>query len=188
MFFLGNVRLPYLALSDNVCSLSNAKIVLVLMTGEQGSQIRDDVLANVFVRENQNQHHVSVTVHENSVYRLRVQLDCDPQTARGSTPNNCNLAQDINIWIDSNNDGNYQVEESRVPHRWPLHSSMPLGIYDFEITIPMIDRQYRRTTDSHRMRIVVSPSEEYRRKCGRTDYSETREYTVNIIPKTTIPG
>ena len=158
------------------------------MTGEQGTHIRDDVLANVAIRQNQDQHHhLSVTVHESTVYRLRVQLDCDLHATRGLTPNNCNLAQDVNVWIDLNNDGIYQAEESRVPHRWPLYSSMPLGIYDFEITIPAIDRQYRQT-DSHRMRIVVSPTDEYRRKCGQTDYSETREYTVNILPKTILPG
>ena len=152
------------------------------MAGEQGSHIRDDVLSNVVIRENQNRHHLSVTVHENTIYRLRVQLDCDPYASRGSNPKTCNLAQDVNVWIDLNNDGIYQVEESRVPNRWPLYSSMPLGIYDFEIVIPPIDRQSSRS-DSHKMRIVVTSSEEYRRKCGRTDSSETREYIVNIIPR-----
>ena len=40
----------------------------------------------------------------------------------------------------------------------------------------------------HRMRIVVTASEEYRKKCGRTDYSETREYTVNVVPRATYAG
>jgi hypothetical protein len=34
----------------------------------------------------------------------------------------------------------------------------------------------------------VKPREEYRRKCGATDYSETREYTINIISRTTQGG
>jgi hypothetical protein len=93
----------------------------------------------------------------------------------------------VNVFIDFNNDARYDEAESRVPHRWPLRSSMPLGIYDLEIDIPIIDGQNTKS-GPHRMRIVVMPSEEYHRKCGHTDYRETREYTVNIIPKTINPG
>jgi hypothetical protein len=153
------------------------------MAGEQGTQIRDNILTNVLLRENQNRHHLAVTLFENTIYRLRIQLDCY-QVSGGALPDvNCNFAQDVNVFIDFNNDERFDEVESRVPQRWPLRSSLPLGIFDFEIDIPVIDRLNTRS-GPHRMRIVAVPSEEYRKKCGTTDYRETREYTINIIPRT----
>ncbi|CAF4030022.1 unnamed protein product [Rotaria sordida] len=173
---------PYLTLSNAVCSKAHAKIVLVIMAGEKGSHIRDDTPLNTAIREDQNRHHLAVTLYENTIYRIRIQLDCDQPSSRGSFNINCNLAYDVNVYIDLNNDGRFDESESRVPHRWPLRSTMTLGIYDLEIPIPSIDGLTTKD-GSHIMRIVVKSSEEYNRICGRYDYSETREYTVNIIPK-----
>ncbi|CAF1490319.1 unnamed protein product [Rotaria sordida] len=173
---------PYLTLSNAVCSKAHAKIVLVIMAGEKGSHIRDDTPLNTVIREDQNRHHLAVTLYENTIYRIRIQLDCDQPSSRGSFNINCNLAYDVNVYIDLNNDGRFDESESRVPHRWPLRSTMTLGIYDLEIPIPSIDGLTTKD-GSHIMRIVVKSSEEYNRICGRYDYSETREYTVNIIPK-----
>lgn len=160
------------------------------MAGEQGTHIRDDTPANTVIRENQNQHHMSVTAHENTYYRLRVQLDCDQRSSRSTYKINCNLIQDVNVLIDLNNDGVFDESESRVPQRWPPRNSMAVGIYDFEIYIPSIDA-YNMKGGSHRMRIVVRPGDEYDKKCGRSQYSETREYTVHIISKpgyVAVPG
>lgn len=185
--FLVDVKLPYLTLADNVCSLSNGRIALVIMAGEQGTQIRDNILTNTLLSENQNRHHLAVTLYENTIYRLRIQLDCYQISGGNSRETNCNLAQDVDVSIDFNNDGRFDETEGRVPQRWPLRSAMPLGIYDFEIDIPVIDRM-KTIHGPHRMRIVVVPSEEYRRKCGNTDYRETREYTINVISRTTPRG
>ena len=179
--------MPYLALSDAVCSQQNGKIVLVIMAGEQGTHIRDNMPTNAVMSQNQNRHHLAVTLYENTIYRLRIQLDCRQGSNGGLTDGNCNLAQDVNVWIDFNSDENFDDAESRVPHRWPLYSSMPLGIYDFEIHIPIIDGQNTKS-GLHRMRVLVTPSEDYRKKCGVTDYSEGREYTVNIISRITQGG
>jgi hypothetical protein len=116
------------------------------MAGEKGTHIRDNLPTDTALSETQNRHHLAVSLHDNTIYRLRIQLDCSPSV-----------------------------------------SSMPLGIYDFEIHIPGIDEQITRS-GSHRMRIVVTPSEEYRKKCGNIDSSETREYTVNVIPKAAYRG
>ena len=116
-----------------------------------------------------------------------VQLDCHQSSGGGLPDVNCNFAQDVDVSIDLNNDGRFDETEGRIPHRWPLRSSLPLGIFDFEIEIPVIDRR-NIITGPHRMRILVMPSEEYRKKCGNTDYRETREYTINIIPRTAYRG
>jgi hypothetical protein len=151
------------------------------MAGEQGTEIRDNILTNTLLKENQNRHHLAVTLYDSTIYRLRIQLDCDQHAGGGLPDINCNLVQDVNVLIDFDNDQRFEDAESRVPHRWPLRNPLLLGIYDFEIEIPVIDG-HNTKSGQHRMRIVVVPSEEYRRKCGNTDYHETREYTVNIIP------
>lgn len=157
------------------------------MAGEQGTEIRDNILTNIQLRENQNRHHLSVTLYEGTLYRLRVTLDCHPNPTGGLPDINCNLAQDVNVFIDLNNDQRFDDNESRLFQRWPLRSTMPLGIYDFEIEIPIIDRLHI-PSGTHRMKIIVMPSDEYNRKCGRNDYQETREYTINIIPKVSYRG
>lgn len=154
------------------------------MTGELGTHIRDDTPMNTLVGENQNRHHLSVTLYDNTIYRLRIQLDCDQPTSKGLYNTNCNLRQDVNIWIDLNNDQNFDESEVRVSPNWPLRNSMGLGIYDYEILIPPIDGQNLRS-GPHRVRILVTLSEEYQDKCGRTNYKEIREYSFNIIPRTT---
>ena len=149
------------------------------MTGETGTHIRDDTPINTVVRENQNRHHMAITLNENTNYRLRIQLDCDDMSSRGPLKRDCNLAQDVNVFIDLNSDGRYDESESRTPDRWPLRSSVLLGLYDYEIAIPAVDGFYTKM-GSHGMRIVVKPSDEYSQKCGKTDFNEVREYTVEI--------
>ncbi|CAF2949744.1 unnamed protein product [Rotaria sp. Silwood2] len=173
---------PYLTLSDSVCSKAHGKIVLVIAAGEKGTHIRDDTPINTIIREDQNRHHMGITYYDNTIYRLRIQLDCDQRSSRAPFRIQCNLAYDVNVYIDLNSDGRFDESESRVPHRWPLRSTMTIGIYDLEIPVPSIDGVTTKG-GSHIMRVVVKSSDEYNKKCGRSDYSETREYTVNIIPK-----
>ena len=156
------------------------------MTGELGTHIRDDTPLNIIMDNNQNRHHLSVTLYEDTVYRIRIQVDCDPTSSRGDYDRQCNLAYDVNVYIDLNGDGNFDEREARVLRRWPLQSSVGLGIYDLNIPIPALSEILG--TGVHRMRIVVVPSEEYNNKCGRSSYREVREYSVNIIPRSTYRG
>ena len=126
--FLEDTGVSYLPLSDNVCSQANSKVVLVIMTGELGTHIRDDTPMNTFVSASQNRHHLGVTLYENTIYRIRIQLDCDQPTSKGTYDTNCNLAKEVNAWIDLNNDERFDESEARFPNRWPLHTSVGLGI------------------------------------------------------------
>ena len=89
----------------------------------------------------QNRHHLAITLYENTRYTIRIQLDCFPHAKGGLPDTNCNVAQDVNVLIDFNNDGRFDPSESRVLNRWPLLSTMPLGIYDLDI----VDTCYRST-------------------------------------------
>jgi hypothetical protein len=179
--------MPYLALNDNACSQINSKIVLVIMSGELGTHIRDDTPLNTLVGANQNRHHLAVTLYESTIYRIRIQLDCDRPSSKGSYDINCNHAQDVNIWVDFNNNGIYEDSESRVAPRSPFQNSMGLGIYDLNIAIPSIDGHILKS-GTHRVRVVVRPTDEYKRKCGKTDFEESREFTFNIIPRAVTHG
>ena len=187
LLFVVETGVPSVPLNDNACSQTNSKIVLVIMTGELGTHIRDDTPMNTLVGANQNRHHLAVTLYDSTIYRIRIQLDCDRPSSKGSYDINCNHAQDVNVYVDFNNDGVYDDSESRVAPRWPLQNSIGLGIYDLNIEIPSIDGQLLRS-GAHRVRVVVKPSEEYRRKCGKTDYEEVREYTFNVIPRAVAHG
>ena len=154
------------------------------MAGEHRTQIRDDPESRALLSGNvENQQHQSIVLYEDTVYQLRIQLDCRRQWNSDLVDHNCNLAYDVNAWIDINDDRTFDSSENAAPYRWPLHSYTPQGVYDLQIYISRIDVT-RMKRGPHRMQLVVSMNEQYRRKCGETDYKETREYTVSIVPNT----
>ena len=157
------------------------------MAGERGTQIRDDTPSTAVLNEYQNRHHMAVTLFEHTVYLLRIQLDCSWQLDQELFENGCNLAQDVNVWVDLNNDGIFDSSEVGAPYRWPVTSYMAQGIYDIQIYVPLLNSNFMRT-GQHRMRVVVMSTDHYRRLCGRVDYNETREYTINIIPRARYSG
>ncbi|CAF4218372.1 unnamed protein product, partial [Rotaria sp. Silwood2] len=165
-----------------ICPINIAKITLVIMAGEKGTEIRDDKPVTSLSPNYINQHHMAVTLFEHTVYLLRIQLDCSSQLKTQLTPTGCNLAQDVNVWIDLNDDGKFDDSEIGAPYRWPVTSYMAEGIYDIQIYVPLIDSRYMKN-GQHRMRISVSPSDYYQRLCGEHNYLETLEYMVTIIPR-----
>ena len=172
-------------MSDRVCTQSYGRIVLVLVAGERGTEIRDQTPNNTIIDRYQNRHHMAVTLYENTNYRIRIQLDCEVMSSRGPLKSDCNLALDVNVLIDQNNDRRYDKTETVTPHHRPLQSSAPLGLYDYYIRTPVsANEYYRRRNERHLMRIVVKPSDEQITKCGHTDYAEFREYSLNIISRT----
>ena len=157
------------------------------MAGEKGTEIRDDAAATVVMGNDRNRHHKEITLHSHTVYLIRIQLDCPGQLRTELTQRGCNLAQDVNVWIDINDDGQFDESEVGAPYRWPVTSYLPEGIYDLQIHVPMIDERYTRS-GQHKMRVAISPSEYYRTHCGYSTYTETREYSVNIIPRRKYSG
>jgi hypothetical protein len=177
-----------MVLDNIICSPQIGKIMLVLMAGEHRTQIRDDPSTRALLSsDNRNPQRQSIVLYENTVYLLRLQLDCSRQWTSNPSEYNCNLLYDVNIAIDLNNDGIFDNSESAVPFRWPLHSYTPQGVYDLQISIPVIDIN-RMKPGPHHMQLVVMMNEQYRRKCGNNDYKETRDYTVSIVPNTRQPG
>lgn len=118
---------------------------------------------------------------------LRIQLDCPQQYRDDSLDYGCASAYNIDVWIDLNDDGQFSEVENRVYRRSLINNQGPRGTYGLEICIPLIDGT-KIKAGPHRMRLSLVPSKDYRRKCGKIDYSETREYTVNIIPKAICEG
>jgi hypothetical protein len=158
------------------------------MAGEHRTQIRDDASTRAIMRgDNQNQHHLTIILNEDTVYLLRIQLECSEQRTRDSFERNCNLMYDVNVWIDLNDDGRFDDSENAAPFRWPLNSYTPQGIYDLQIYVPLIDER-KTKTGPHRMRLVIILNEQYQQQCGNNDYRETREYNVTIVSNTRQTG
>jgi hypothetical protein len=183
-----NIATPYMVLKKSLCSLNIGKISLVQMAGEHGSYIRDDTQSNVISNNEQNRQHITVTLYEDTNYRLHVQFYCDRQSGRDSFQSSCDLSQNVKAWIDFNDNG-YDDDggESRVSTRSLSNNYKAGGTHDVEIYVPYIDGMNTKT-GPHRMRLTVMPSNEYQRDCGIIEYPETRDYTINIVPKARYPG
>ncbi|CAF4536165.1 unnamed protein product [Rotaria sp. Silwood1] len=152
------------------------------MVGQQGTKIQDETPMNTVIRDYQNRQPSHVTLHESSINMLCVQLDCDQQNANGLRHSGCNITYRIDVRIDLNDDGKFDESESRAHHRSSSSGRGPQDTYELEIWIPPFDGKNIRT-GQHRMRLTLMPNEDYQKICGNMDYIETREYTVNIIPK-----
>ena len=163
------------------CSMSIGTITLVRMSGEFGSYIQDDTRVDTFIADDSYQRYRTVTVYGGVVYQLQVQLNCNGQIGRDSTRNICDTAQEIHAWIDFNNN-NYDDGESRVLRRTDDNDRRPGDMYDLEIYVPAVDERST-LSGPHRMRLTVTPSDDYRRTCGDSNYKETRDYTVIIASK-----
>jgi hypothetical protein len=152
------------------------------MDGVQGTQIHDETQSNTMVSNYDNQQHFAITLYEDTVNVLRIRLNCAQQYLENLLDYDCRLVHHVDVWIDLNGDGNFDETENRVYQRSPINSDIPRDTYNFQISIPPID-DWSTKTGLHRMRIKLIPSEVYTRKCGNSDYSEIREYIVNIVPK-----
>lgn len=179
---------PFMLLAKSLCTMNVGRIVLVQMAGAYGTRIHDDTRLNEISNNDQYEQHLTVTLYEDMTYRLHIQFNCNGQSNRDLLGNICDLSQDVNVWIDFNDNG-FDDDESRLLHdtRSDNNNNIPGNTIDLELYIPAIDRSNTRT-GLHRMRLTVIPNEEYQRECGTTEHKETREYTVNIVPKSTYPG
>lgn len=162
-----------IATSPPQCSIRPAKITFVLIIGQENTEIRDET------SKNENRPSNSVTLYENSVNALRVRLDCGREN---DDENNCSRIYHIHGFIDLNNDGKFDELENRIHHRSLFHNEKLQGTYDLELSIPAIDG-INTKAGSNTVRLTLMLNEEWRKKCAKTDYTETREYKVNIIPK-----
>lgn len=130
---------------------------------------------------------MTVTLYEDMTYRLHIQFDCNGQSNGDSSNTNCDLSQTINVWIDYNDNGYDDNNENQILHHIQTNNNVLGNTNDLELYIPSINNNNIKT-GIHRMRLTVIPSAEYQRECGNTDEKETREYTVNIVPKVSYQG
>ena len=187
VFFVVIAIVPPLIKSNSDCSVDPARIMFISLPGHEDTEIRDQPLANTAISGNQNQHHTNVTFYESSVNLLRMQLDCGQESRNGLLNDSCSLTYHVNVWIDLNDDGTLDDFENRVMRRSLVSSQGQRGIYYLEVCVPAIDGTHTKA-GRHRMHLSLMPSEDYRRACSSVDYRETREYTVNVIPKATCEG
>jgi len=157
------------------------------MTGEQNTEIHDETPMNDALSVYYNRQHVTITLYEDTTNVLHILVDCARQSRVDSVESDCSLAHHVDVWIDLNDDGQFDNTENRVRHRSLNNNQLFRSVYDFQISIPEIVGTHTKP-GPHRMRIKLTPSKDYLLKCDNADYSETREYTVNIIPRIAYAG
>ncbi len=165
---------PSLVTISPRCRINPVKIIFVEMIGQDNTEIRDET------SKNENPLSNSITLYENSVNGLRIQLDCSQQN--DDDDYSCSRVYLIDVLIDLNNDGRFNEIENRIHHRSLIHSEISNGIFNLEVSIPSIDGKNIKL-GSHRMQLRLKPIEQFIKTCGKIDYSETRDYKVNIISK-----
>lgn len=158
------------------CNLCLNKIGLVTMDGDDGSSINDDART---YSHGQYRRAFVITLYEDSLHHLRVQLDCGGYFGDDSTNTACSGSLSAQLWIDYNDNG-YDDDESRLMRRGWSANSAPNGAFDLDVQVPSIDDRSTRV-GTHTMRVMIMPSHEYISRCGTVDYRETKEYTVNLI-------
>jgi hypothetical protein len=186
LLVLDDTTTPYTVLKQSRCALNIGKIILVQMDGAFGSTIQDDVRVNAISSDDPYRQTITVTLYEDTTYRLNVQLDCSRRSNRNGLKNNCGPSQKVNVWIDFNDNG-YDDGESRVLQRARSNLNLPGNTYNLELYIPVIDGS-NTLAGPHRMRVTVVPGDAYQRECGPVEYPEKRDYTANIVPKANYPG
>ena len=175
-----------MVLKQSRCSLNIGRIILVEISGEFQSRIHDDVRTNAIGVNNEYREELTVMLYEEMTYRLQVQVKCNRQSDGNMLQDRCDLSQNVKVWIDLN-DNEYDDGESRILQHVRPNINVLSNTYDLELYIPPIDGRNIRA-GSHHMHVSVVPNEEYQRECGTVQYPETREYTVNILPKATHSG
>ena len=183
---LMSVPTPNVVPTNIECSSDVGKIRLVILTGEYRTQIRDDPSTRAVMNDIHEQH-LAITLYEENVYLLRIQLECTRRYDTSSRRVNCTLPHDVNAWIDLNDDGKFDDSENAAPFRWPLTSYIPEGVYDLQIYVPSIDGRVVKS-GPHKMRLTVTLNEDYRLRCGNEYYTETRDYSVTISRYSVEPG
>ena len=170
-----------------ICSSSVAKFKSILMGGELGTQIRDLTLPNLRINDYQNRDQYDITFFGAAVYLLRVHIDCPRKPGTDLFETDCTPAHQADVFIDFNDDGNFDESENRIYRRAYIDEKPLEHTYDLQILIPRIDA-ITTIVGIHRMRVKLARSGSYQKQCGKNELTEVREYMVNIIPRKICPG
>lgn len=126
-----------------------------------------------------------VRLFDTTVYMLRIQLYCIQQWNNNNLrqqDSSCSLAHYLGVWIDLNNDGNFDETRERFLHNHQINGIYDRRDYELSLFIPQTDG-VNYPDGPHRMRIVLVRDENNLKSCYHDGYGEARDYTVHIIPK-----
>ena len=160
------------------------------LSGEQRTQINDEMKKCSSTNNYNDRSNTVVTLFDNMVYTLRIQLYCVQQYGYenlynrdpSSIETSCNNIYYVDVWIDFNSDGIFDQSKEQILSRNRYEDNRRATEYELSIAIPKIDgRNY--LNGQHRMRIVLTSDKQNRKPCQNTGYGEARDYTVQIIPK-----
>lgn len=168
-----------------ICSSGSGGIFSVQLSGEQNTMINDEITRCNSLNNYEDQSRLVVRLFDTTVYMLRIQLYCVEswnQQDSSFLQTNCNSVHHLGVWIDLNNDGNFDETRERFLHNYQINGVSIRRDYDLSIFISQIDGQ-NYLDGPHRMRIVLARNENDLKPCYNNGYGEARDYTIHIIPK-----
>ena len=173
-----------------ICSVGNSGILSVKLSGEENTIINDELTQCNSVNNYEDRTNSYVKLFDNTMYTLHIQLHCIKPSNNynsyeqdlSSLQINCNIQHYVSVWIDLNNDGNFDNRNEQYFDNNQFNDDLMKRDYHFSIFISQIDR-INYLHGPHRMRIVLINDQTNPKPCYNVGYGEARDYTVHIIPK-----
>lgn len=158
--------------------------------GEQNTEIDDDQRVCRSTNNYEDQYDLSAALFDNKVYTLRIELSCAKQESSDygtaydepSSDNSCKQASYVDVWIDFNNDGDFDDIGERVSSTDRYNGDNRQPQRDLRLSIPAIDGR-NTVAGQHRMRVILSHDDRSRGACQNSGSGEARDYSVRIIQK-----
>ena len=151
-----------------------------MIGGEQGTQIRDSNPSDMIISGYHTRQHATLTWYGYTLYLLRIQLGCPEIYDRDSLDNDCALSHHVDVWIDLNNDGQFDENTERLLSENDRNVGYRNGVHDLSIIIPSIS-DYNMMNVPHTMRVILNRDPYNRKACHNDGYGEARDYIVQIL-------
>ncbi|CAF1600102.1 unnamed protein product, partial [Adineta ricciae] len=85
----------------------------------------------------------------------------------------------IDVWIDLNNDGQFDENTERLLSEDGRNVGYRNGVHDLSIIIPAMS-DYNMLNVPHTMRVILGRDPYNRKACHNDGYGEARDYIVHI--------
>ena len=155
------------------------------LSGEQNTAINDEIKRCTSLNNYDDRSQLVVRLFDTTVYMLRIQLYCVQPWNNNNLheqDSSCSSVHYLGVWIDLNNDGNFDETRERFLHNHEINGIYDRRDYELNLFISQIDG-INYLDGPHRMRIVLVRDQNHLKPCFIDGYGEARDYTVHIIPK-----
>ncbi len=163
--------------------MGNSAIFSVKLSGEENTMINDEITRCSSINNYEDRSQLVVKLFDNTINILQIQLHCvKPWNFENLDQTNCNVDHYVGVWIDLNDDGNFDEIKERFFDNDQINRGFNKRFYDFNIFISEIERE-NYIDGPHRMRIILTREKDNLKPCFNAGYGEARDYTIHITRK-----